>query len=193
MPEPQSFLEPNQYLEPSQSIDSSDERVVRQAKLLLGNCTDQRMIIERFFQYVRDHIIYYSMPDSKPVSASETLVCGLGNSEGKACLLAALCRTAGIPAGISFQQVQDMKFTGPDKRNSLQRHAIVNVYLEGRWVKLDPSLDRWFAYGRSCAAPSFNGDQDVLLPEKDWKGNDNYKIIKESPIYNDIPKTMFEK
>ncbi len=193
MPEPKRVPEPNQYLEPGQYIDSSDERVVHRAKLLIRNCTDQCIIVERLYRYVRDHIVYYSMPDSKPVSASETLAYGLGNSKGKACLLAALCRAAGIPAGISFQKVKDMKFTGSDKKKSLKQHAIVNIFLEGRWLKLDPSVDRWFAYGRSCVAPSFNDDQDILLPEKDWNGNDNYKIIEESPVYADIPKTMFEK
>lgn len=165
-------------------------RIVRQANLLIGYCTEQHTIVERFFQYVRDHITYY--PQGKPSKASEALVCGIGNSKAKACLLAAMCRIAGIPAGISIQQVQDMKSTVPDKKNSLKRHAIVRVYLEGQWLKLDPSLDWRFAYGRDFIAPSFNGNQDVLLPEKDWNGEDNYKIIEESAIYNDIPSCAFE-
>ncbi len=182
------MLELKEYLAPGKYINSSDERIVHKALLLAKGCRDIKTIVERVFLYVRDQIDYDPEMKNQNFKASAILVFGRGNSAGKACLLAALCRANEIPAGISFQRLQDLKqLKGNTQRPVIKCHAITNIYVEGHWIKLDPTLNRWFTLARNCFAPGFNIDHDALIAEKDWNGADNYRIMEESPVFNDLP------
>lgn len=177
------------YLAPGRYIDSGDERVIRQANKFLKFNPDKTAFAERTFLYVREQISYY--PCEKTSKASEVLVSGYGNSTGNACLLAALCRVAGIPAGISFLQILDKKAGNRAGEKVIKNHAIAQVFLDNRWLKLDPSLDWWSALSQHCDAPSFGGLKDAVLPNKDWDGHDSYKVISEGQILEDVPDSHF--
>lgn len=178
------MVEFKSFLEPSEYIDAYDPRIIRQANLLTGNNPGQFTALDRFFLFVRDQVLYY--PPARPAKASDTLVYGVGNDAGKACLLAAFCRIAGIPAGVSVQEVQDMKMMIPGDEHAPEGHVITNVFIDGRWLKLDASMDRWFARGRNCTTPRFDGIHDALLPEIDRNREENYRILDNSRIYVDI-------
>ena len=189
------MLEVKNYLEPGKYINSSDQRIVNQAGDMMKYCSDKKQVIDRTFHFVRDRIIYEPNVEKYPQKASEVLVFGRGNAADKACLLAALFRNLGIPAGIKFLQIRDMKCgrkTGNYLIPNLVWHAVTDIYLDGHWVKLDACFDRWFAIGRHFDAVRFDGSHDALLPEKDWDGQPNYVIIEETELFTDFPPCFIE-
>jgi transglutaminase-like putative cysteine protease len=67
---------------------------------------------------------------------------------GKASSFVALCRAAGIPARVGFQQLHcpDKPFMSEEVRRlwgdrPLPRHSLGEAYLDGRWLKLDATID----------------------------------------------------
>lgn len=154
----------NHLLLRSDTIDFDDPRISMQSEALVHGCSSHEEIVFRIFYFTRDQILYD--PSFPFRQASYVLVRQLGNSLGKACLLAALCRNAGIPAGLIFQQVKDLKTERNSKSQRLEYHVVNAVYLGEKWIKLDASHDRWF----------------------NLKEQENYSILKESKLFSDVPQ-----
>ncbi|WP_366921513.1 transglutaminase family protein [Metallumcola ferriviriculae] len=181
-----------EFLKQSEYINSLDTRIIDKAQKLAKSETDPSGVVKRFFYFVRDRIPFDPVEEEIPVRASAVLVFGKGSALGKACLLAALCRAEGIPAGISFQLLKDHKVLTSSKQATEKWHGITSMWLADRWLKLDPSLDRHFALGRKFFAPGFDGINDALLPAKDWQGVDNYEIGETSPVFAGVPNCFID-
>jgi transglutaminase-like putative cysteine protease len=92
---------------------------------------------------------------------------------GKASSFAALCRAAGIPARIGFQQLDcpDKPFMSEEVRrlwgdHPLPWHSLGEAYLNGRWLKLDATIHSEFAraWGRDYSR-EFDGEHDIPTVE----------------------------
>lgn len=182
------------FLAPGKDINIFDERIIHEAARLTKRCTPRELALEIQFRFVRDQIIYDPVLEDQVMNAAAALVFRRGNSAGKACVLASFYRLAGIPAGISIQIIQDLKVADINTGQPLRRcHAVTNAYLGDRWIKQDVTFDRWFMLARHCFAPCFSITNDAIMPEKDWHGNDNFRIIEESPLFAELPAEWFIK
>ena len=98
------------YLNPGPCIDSEHPSIVALAKSLTDSQASQRENAIALYYWVRDEIRYnpyglgLALEDQK---ASHTLAAGQGWCVTKAILLAALCRTSGIPARLGFADVRN--------------------------------------------------------------------------------------
>jgi len=102
------------------------------------------------FNLVRDGIEYQFAPWG--VSASETLQRGSGTCTNKANLLVALLRAAGIPAAYGVLRVDAQRYFGPigpefltTQTSADSTHIYAAAFVDGRWVRCDPSTDRELA------------------------------------------------
>jgi transglutaminase-like putative cysteine protease len=94
--------------------------------------------IQKAYEFVRDNILHSWDIQSPIVSrkASEVLENKTGICWTKSCLLAALLRANGIPAGISYQLLTR---ADDDDSEGYIIHALNTVYIEeqSKWIRLD--------------------------------------------------------
>jgi transglutaminase-like putative cysteine protease len=155
---------------------------------------EQREKARAIFEFVRDEIAYNFAPvvkTRKDFRASHTLDMGNGFCMQKAALFTALCRAAGIPARIGFQDIADYKITSRFyelmKSNVLVHHGMNAVYLDGCWLRVDCTLDRGLVERKKYRLVEFDGSGEAILPETDQAGQPHFKILKQSGFYNDTP------
>jgi N-acetylglutamate synthase-like GNAT family acetyltransferase len=125
----------NEYLKSSDIIDWRDPSVLAKAHELADSSTDDEVVAERCFLWVRDHI-WHSRDHRIPVvtcSASEVLRYGSGYCYAKSHLLAALLRANGIPTALCYQRLQ---VSDSDPRFCL--HGLNSVHLKRHgWYRID--------------------------------------------------------
>lgn len=110
----------------------------------------------------------------------------------KAAAFAALCRAAGIPARIGFEIVEcrDKPFH-PEKIREMYGarpqpwHSAGEVYLNGRWIVADCTVDR--EQGERCGrrVPGFDGVHDLPTVEG--------PVLKRRGSAPDMPEAVVER
>lgn len=191
MNEEQGFAD---YLKPTEFIDSDDPAIASKARELTGGCADDKEKLGRIYYFVRD--FPYDILDSFRYlaegkrQASDVLKNGKAFCMGKASMFAALCRASGIPSRIGFQQLHcpDKPFMNEEVARiwgdrKLPWHSLGEAYLNGRWLKLDATIDKEFAArkGREYAR-EFDGQNDIPSVEG--------PLIKDLPSHQDYPKDV---
>lgn len=88
------------------------------------------------FEFVRDKIIHYFDCNATVITskASDVLKYKTGVCHAKANLLAALLRSQNRPTGFCFQHITSLH----DDSKGYCLHGFNAVYLNGKWIKLDP-------------------------------------------------------
>ena len=161
------------YLCETEYIDYRNPLVKEKVNQLRDESINSIDYINRAYLYVRDEITHTW--DAKEIIVSKKASDVLRNKTGicwtKSCLLAALLRANGIPAGISYQ-----KLTRADEDDSEGYiiHALNTVYISelNRWIRLDARGNKEKVHAE------FSIDQERLafivrpeLGEIDYKDN----------------------
>jgi len=161
------------YLEPTRFIDSDHADVIAQAMRLTEGCGSERDKLARIYYFVRD-MPYDILASFRYLAegkrrASDVLHAGHAFCMGKASSFVALCRAAGIPARVGFQQLHcpDKPFMSEEVRRlwgdrTLPWHSLGEAYLAGKWLKLDATIDA----ATACAkvrpyTRQFDGEHDI--------------------------------
>ena len=179
------------YLEPTDFIDSDHSEVIAAARRLTAGCAGEREKLERIYYFVRDMpydilASFRYLADGKR-RASDVLRAGHAFCMGKASSFVALCRASGIPARVGFQQLHcpDKPFMSEEMRRlwgdrTLPWHSLGEAYLDGRWLKLDATIDAptAVAKGRPYTQP-FDGVHDIPTVEG--------QIIRDLESHPDYP------
>jgi len=135
------FFEMNEnlkeYLSETPSINYSHPLIEAKIKELREKSDSQIDYVRNAYEFVRDKITHSWDVKAKVVSknAAEVLENGTGICWTKSCLLAALLRGNGIPAGISYQKLT----RGDDDSDGYIIHALNTVYIPElqKWIRLD--------------------------------------------------------
>lgn len=125
------------------------------------------------FNWVRDNILYRLGNWQR--KASETLKEKEGTCTNKANLLIALLRASGIAAGYGILKVDGQRYFGAIAPPTLTKfvgkvstHIYAVAYLDGKWIKCDPSNDK-----ELCANTSYFNPTTKLIV---WNGRENAMI-----------------
>lgn len=148
----------------------------------------------RLYYAVRDGIKYdpyafvLTVDDLK---ASHTLRESRAWCVPKAILLAACCRSSGIPAGLGFADVRNHLST-VRMREVMQTdifywHGYTSIYLEGKWVKATPAFNIELCRKFNLLPMEFDGLSDALFHAFDAKGNKHMEYINYRGEFADIP------
>jgi len=187
-------MNPSSSLRPSYAIDSDAPNIRHKAERLTAGLRSPRDKARKIFDYVRDEIRYNFAPavyERSHFKASHALELGTGFCMQKAAIYAALCRASGIPARIGFQHLVDYKIVGPFLEmlgtNELGHHGMNAIYLDGRWIAVDATLDRGLCERKNYRLVEFDGRHDALLPATDRAGKPHFTIKKQRRFYNDTP------
>ena len=126
-----------EYLRETPSINFSHPLIEAKIKELCEKSYSQIDYIKNAYEFVRDEIPHSWDIKAKVVSknAAEVLKNKTGICWTKSCLLAALLRGNGIPAGISYQKLT----RGDDDGDGYIIHALNTVYVPElqKWIRLD--------------------------------------------------------
>ena len=123
------------YLETSEYIDWQTPSVLTKAKDLAGNSSDDLIVANACFEFVRDQIRHSWDFQLNPVTlkASDVLRHATGYCYAKSHLLAALLRANGIPTALCYQRL-----TFENDRPPFCLHGLNAVYLQKYgWYRID--------------------------------------------------------
>lgn len=118
-------------------VTSDDPAILNKATQLTAQCTCIHDTIKRLFHFVRDEIPH-SFDCGNPVvtrTARDVLKKGHGMCYAKSLLLAACCRSVGIPAGLCYQRL----LLKDSHEEGYYLHGLTAVFLGKKmgWRRLD--------------------------------------------------------
>ena len=152
--------------------------------------------LERIYYFVRelpyDILAAFRYLADGRRRASDVLHAGTAFCMGKASSFVALCWAAGIPARVGFQQIHcpDKPFMSEEVRRlwgdrTLPWHSLGEAWLNGRWLKLDATIDSATAAAKGRPyAREFDGRHDIPTVEG--------PIVNELGSYADYPRDVAE-
>ena len=114
---------------------------------LTSGLSTEREKLEKLFYYVRDEIKFAFPTKGDLIKASEIIQQGQGQCNNKTTLMLALCKVIGIPAKSHFslieKDIQKGLFTGFAFKAmpSQISHSWIEVYIEGKWRRLDSYIN----------------------------------------------------
>jgi transglutaminase-like putative cysteine protease len=169
------------YLKPSVAIDWQhpdiidyrSDRLRQRAKQITVGLDDDIARAQSLFEWVRDKIPHSRDIDADIVTftASEVLAQGTGICYAKSHLLAAMCRSIGIPAGLCYQTCAN---DPPDI--NLVLHGLNAIYLAqiDRWIRVDPrgntgKIDAQFSLTEERLAFPPNPDFGEFIYAEIWR------------------------
>ena len=182
----------NLYLAPAEYIDS-DHPAIRAfaAEATRGQATPTDKAVA-LYRAARE--IYYAVADTDDLDsfrASSVLAAGQGYCVGKASLLAASCRAAGIPARIAFADVTN-HLTSPRLRAAMGTdtfawHGFTELLLDERWLKVTPTFNSSLCRKMNVAVLEFDGVRDALMQAFDAEGRTFMRYVAQHGSFHDVP------
>jgi transglutaminase-like putative cysteine protease len=143
---------------------------------------------------VRDLIRYNPFLDFTVASAfraSDCIAAGEGFCTGKASLLAAVARAAGIPSRIGFADVRNhlttprlLEFMGTDE---FIYHGFTELFLEGKWVKATPAFNIALCEKFRVKPLEFNGHSDSIFHPFDADDRRHMEYLRYRGSFTDVP------
>ncbi len=185
------------FLQETKFCDFSDKNIQNLARKIAKNCKNDREFAVAAFYWVRDNILYRVGDWRK--KASETLLEKEGTCTNSANLLVALLRCKKILAGYGVMKVYGQKYLGPIALPMFQKfigkistHIYPTVYLNGKWMKCDPSDDKEFCENTNYFNPTtkiveWDGFKDATL------NLEKSDIIKEDFPISNVDPWMIKK
>lgn len=182
-----------QYLEPARYIDSAHPKVAAFAAGRAVGGTDRERAVALYYA-VRDEIRYnpfLDFSDDAVFRGSACLETGQGFCIGKAALLAACGRAAGIPSRVGFADVKN-HLTTPALRERMGSdlfiyHGYTEFHLEGRWVKATPAFNRELCERFRVKPLEFDGRTDSIFHPFDADERRHMEYLRDRGTYADVP------
>ena len=154
------------------------------AKLTAG-AQDQAQAAGLLFAFSRDAVRYsVHVPFTRLENylARNTLRRGFGFCAQKAALLAALARSAGIPARLGFADIKNELLPAHLAKiitNGLIRHhTFVEWRINGCWLKATPAFDAKLCRQEGWRLVEFDPKADALLPSTDLSGRPHITYLR---------------
>jgi len=182
------------YLIPTYTIDCDSESIKQKAQDVIK---DQGEVMERaksLFYFVRDEIkynMYSPLSEIEDFKASKILQEKNGNCIQKAIVLTTMARAVGIPARLGFADFRNHRITSEvlEKVGTdlFIYHGYSELFIEGKWVKATPALDREVCTEQRFVTVEFDGKHDAKFPSHDLDGKRHVEYVKQHGHYEDVP------
>ena len=181
------------YLTSSEYIDSGHSAVRAFAAKHARGQTDVERGVTLYYA-VRDRIRYNPFLDfTQPGAfrASDCLAAGEGFCIGKASLLAATARAAGIASRIGFADVKNhlttprlLEFMG---RDEFIYHGFAELLIEGKWVKATPAFNLALCEKFRVKPLEFDGRSDSIFHPFDADDRRHMEYLRDRGSFADVP------
>ncbi len=183
-----------QYIQPSPAVDSGHPDIVDFATKNAGDLPDAVSQAISLYYAVRDGVRYdpYTLDLSiEGLKASTTLRTRRGWCVSKAILLAACCRSRGIPARLGFADVRNHMTT--ERMRRLMKtdvffwHGYTSIHLNGKWVKATPAFNIELCKKFNLSPLEFDGTSDSIYQPFDLEGNRHMEYLAYRGEFTDVP------
>lgn len=182
-----------QYLESARYIDSAHPEVAAFAAAHARGGDDRERSVALYYA-VRDAIRYnpfLDFSDDAVFRGSACLETGEGFCIGKAALLAACGRAAGIPSRVGFADVKN-HLTTPALRERMGSdlfiyHGYTEFHLGGRWVKATPAFNRELCERFRVKPLEFDGREDSIFHPFDADERRHMEYLRDRGSHADVP------
>ena len=189
----------NEFLSSGRFIDSDDPGVVAFSKANTKGKSERERAISLYYA-VRDEIRYNPFLDfSKPAAftASAVLEAGEGFCIGKAALLAACGRVAGIETRVGFADVKN-HLTTPRLAETMGTdlfvyHGYADLHLEGQWVKATPAFNLALCKRFRVKPLEFDGRNDSIFHAFDEDDRRHMEYVSDRGRYVDVPVAEIQR
>ncbi len=182
------------YLAPAPGVTCDDPQLWDLAKSIARGSQNDIEAGVRLFNWVRDSIRYSAyVPfwDLRHYYASAVLARGSAYCVQKAALLAALCRSLGLPARLCFADIENhllgqnlLEYLGT---RVMTFHCFPEIYLGGRWVKATPTFEQALCRDLGWKVVEFNGRDHAMLPSEDQQGRPHVTYLRYHRVSPGIP------
>ena len=183
----------NPYLAAGDFLDSAHPAVRAFASRHAAGASTLERAVSLYYA-VRDEIRYNPFLDfsnSDAYRASSVLAAGEGFCIGKAALLAAAARSAGIPARVGFADVKN-HLTTPRLAETMGSdlfiyHGYAELELDGRWVKATPAFNLALCKRFRVKPLEFDGRQDSVFHPFDEDERRHMEYVRDRGSFADVP------
>ena len=183
-----------EFLKPTSSIESDNAAIIAWAKEKAGDATSDIDIAVNLYYAVRDEFKYdpYDFTlDHEGLSASGCLARGKGFCVPKAALLAACCRSLGIPARVGYADVRNhmtsKRLTEAMGTDLFVYHGYSEIYLEGKWVKATPVFNKSLCEKARVLPMEFDGRNDSVFHPMNADGERHMEYVHDHGPFADVP------
>ncbi len=182
-----------EFLSPGRYIDSDHPAVVAFSEENSSGKSDLERAVSLYYA-VRDGIRYNPFLDfskDDAFRASHCIVAGEGFCVGKAALLAACARAAGIPARVGFADVKN-HLTTPALRERMGTdlfiyHGYTELFLAERWVKATPAFNIELCRRFRVKPLEFDGLADSIFHPFDEEERRHMEYLRDRGSHADVP------
>ena len=183
----------NEYLSAGKYVDSSHAGIRKfSAENSSGESERERAV--SLYYAVRDKIRYNPFLDfTKPdvFRASAVLEAGQGFCVGKASLLAACSRAAGIEARVGFADVKN-HLTTPRLAETMGSdlfvyHGYTDLRIDGKWVKATPAFNLALCTRFRVKPLEFDGRADSIFHPFDEDDRRHMEYLRDRGVFADVP------
>jgi len=189
----------NEYLKAGQYIDSGNAAVVDFAKAHARGASDRERAISLYYA-VRDEIRYNPFLDfskREAFQASAVLEAGEGFCIGKAALLAACGRAAGIETRVGFADVKN-HLTSPKLAETMGSdlfvyHGFTEFKLDGKWVKCTPAFNLELCRRFRVKPLEWDGETDSIFQPFDEDNRRHMEYLRDRGSFADVPVDDIQK
>jgi len=183
----------NQYLSTARYVDSADPAVLAFAEKNAKGASERERAVSLYYA-VRDQIRYnpfLDFSDPEVFRASAVLKAGEGFCVGKASLLAACARAAGIEARVGFADVKN-HLTTPRLAETMGSdlfiyHGYTDLRIDGKWVKATPAFNLALCTRFRVKPLEFDGRADSIFHPFDEDDRRHMEYLRDRGVYADVP------
>jgi transglutaminase-like putative cysteine protease len=181
------------YLSAGRYVDSAHPLVVAIANKHVEGSDERERAISLYYA-VRDEIRYnpfLDFSDPEVFRASAVLEAGEGFCVGKASLLAACARAAGIEARLGFADVKN-HLTTPRLAETMGSdlfiyHGYTDLRIDGRWVKATPAFNLALCTRFRVKPLEFDGRADSIFHPFDEDERRHMEYLRDRGVHADVP------
>jgi transglutaminase-like putative cysteine protease len=189
----------NEYLAPGRYIDSGHPAVLSFSRENSKGRSERERAVSLYYA-VRDKIRYNPFLDFTSTDvfrASAVLESGQGFCIGKASLLAACARAAGIEARVGFADVKN-HLTTPRLAETMGSdlfvyHGYTEIKIDGRWVKATPAFNLALCQRFRVKALEFDGRADSIFHPFDEDERRHMEYLRDRGVYADVPVAQIQQ
>ncbi len=114
-----------------------------------------------------------------------------GNCVEKSIILIAALRGLGIPARLHLGKVKNHiaveRLTEKFGSNELSPHGMVNIYLDGKWLKCSPAFNKTLCEKLHVEPLEFDGQNNSFLQAFNSDGNQFMEYTDDYGFFDDVP------
>ena len=183
----------NQYLASARYIDNADPAVMAFSEKNAKGSDERERAVSLYYA-VRDQIRYnpfLNFSDPEVFHASAVLKAGEGFCIGKAALLAACARAAGIEARVGFADVKN-HLTTPRLAETMGSdlfiyHGYTDLRIDGNWVKATPAFNLALCTRFRVKPLEFDGRADSIFHPFDADERRHMEYLRDRGRFADVP------